>query len=184
LTGQQCDDIENLVDQMTRRHRIEFAKEFGLCTVRPGYSNTARGFFSCVLTTHLQASIGLSQAWGEAGLSAIARLDPTSPNSIELPLPAKDDAIEIIKAHLDHYRINQSEIGSMKPFTQDGVDTLLQSHSMLHPRTMLATAAKTVIYAAENAARSIDANVVGKAMENLASPGVVGDFTQGIDEAL
>ena len=38
------DDIENLVDQMTRRHRIEFAKEFGLCAVRPGYSNTARGF--------------------------------------------------------------------------------------------------------------------------------------------
>jgi hypothetical protein len=35
------DDIENLVDQMARRERIEFAKEFGLCTVRPGYANTA-----------------------------------------------------------------------------------------------------------------------------------------------
>ena len=49
---------------------------------------------------------------------------------------------------------------------------------------MLATAAKTVIYAAENGAHAIDANVIGKAMENLASPGVAGDFTEGIDEAL
>ena len=45
------DDIENLSDQMARRDRIEFAKEFGLCTVRPGYANTAYNFFSCVLTT-------------------------------------------------------------------------------------------------------------------------------------
>ena len=73
------DDIENLVDQMTRKERIEFAKEFGLCTVRPGYANTAHKFFSCVLTTHQQASVGLSLAWGKAGLSAIARLDPASP---------------------------------------------------------------------------------------------------------
>jgi hypothetical protein len=75
-------------------------------------------------------------------LSAIARLDPTSPNSIELPLPTRNDAIEIIKAHLDHYRVNKSDAGSIKPFTQEGVDALLQSHSMLHPRTMLATAPK------------------------------------------
>ena len=40
------DDIENLVDQMARKARIEFAKEFALCTVRPGYSNTEHSFFS------------------------------------------------------------------------------------------------------------------------------------------
>jgi hypothetical protein len=51
------DDIENLVDQMARRERIEFAKEFGLCTVRPGYANTEYRFFSNVLTTHQQASV-------------------------------------------------------------------------------------------------------------------------------
>jgi len=83
------DDIENLVDQMARRERIEFAKEFGLCTVRPGYANTEYRFFSCVLTTHQQASVSLSQAWGEAGLAAIGRLDPSSPNSVELPFPSK-----------------------------------------------------------------------------------------------
>jgi hypothetical protein len=71
------DDIENLVDQMARRERIEFAKEFGLCTVRPGYANTAYRFFSNVLTTHQQASLALSTAWGDAGLAAIGRLDPS-----------------------------------------------------------------------------------------------------------
>jgi hypothetical protein len=40
MARQAPDDIENLVDQMARRERIEFAKEFGLCTVRPGYANT------------------------------------------------------------------------------------------------------------------------------------------------
>jgi len=38
------DDVENLVDLMTRRTSIEFAKEFALCTVRPGYANTAHNF--------------------------------------------------------------------------------------------------------------------------------------------
>jgi len=84
------DDIENLVDKMVRKDRIQFAKEFGLCTVRPGYANTAYRFFSCVLTTHQQASIALSTAWGEAGLAAVGRLDPNSPNSVELPFPSKD----------------------------------------------------------------------------------------------
>ena len=39
------DDIENLVDQMARKHRLEFAKEFALCTVRGGYANTTHNFF-------------------------------------------------------------------------------------------------------------------------------------------
>lgn len=78
------EDIENLVDQMTRKHRIEFAKEFALCTVRPGYANTAYNFLSCVLTTHQQASVGLAQAWGDAGLSAHKRRRPGQHNDKSL----------------------------------------------------------------------------------------------------
>ena len=59
------DDIENLVDQMTRRQRLEFVKEFGICTVRPGYANTTHNFLSCVLTTHQSSSVPLAQAWNE-----------------------------------------------------------------------------------------------------------------------
>jgi hypothetical protein len=177
------DDIENLVDQMARRHRIEFAKEFALCTVRPGYANTQRSFFSCVLTTHQQASVGLSQAWGEAGLSAIARLDPTSPNSVELPLPSKDQAREIIVAHLNHYQVNPKDKGSIKPFSEEGLDALLQNKEMLHPRILLSNAAKVIQHALESGATVIDAALVKAAMDTSA-PIATPDFTEGIDTAL
>lgn len=177
------DDIENLVDQMARKARIEFAKEFALCTVRPGYSNTEHNFFSCVLTTHQQASVGLSSAWGDAGLAAIARLDPDSPNSVELPLPSKDQAREIIIAHLDHYRVNGAEKGSVKPFTDDGIEALLKSKQMLHPRLMLSSAAQVVFHAAQEGKAVVDADVVNAALDT--KPAIqTSDVSEGIDGAL
>ena len=178
------DDIENLVDQMTRRDRIEFAKEFGLCTVRPGYANTAYNFFSCVLTTHQQASVGLAQAWGDAGLSAIARLDPSSPNSVELAFPTKDEARQIIVAHLDYYRTNASDRGKITPFTEDGIDALLEDREAVHPRVLLSRAAKVVLHAVENGLNVIDANCVKASAAAAASAVTTPDVTEGIDEAL
>lgn len=176
------DDIENLVDQMARKERIEFAKEFGLCTVRPGYANTAHNFFSCVLTTHQQASVGLSQAWGEAGLSSIARLDPTSPNSVELPLPSKDQARQIVVAHLDYYRIKQANKGTIKPFTEDGIDALLKNR--LHPRNLLSNAAQVVERAKQEGVTAIDAALVKAAIDTSSITLPLFDFTEGIDGAL
>ena len=171
------DDIENLVDRMARRHRIEFAKAFGLCTVRPGYANTAHNFFSSVLTTHQQASVSLAQAWGEAGLAAFARLDPTSPNSVELPLPSEDQARDIIVAHLDYYRTDQGDAGTIKPFTADGLGVLLGDQRMRHPRVLLSTAANVVRKAMEDKA------TVRSAMDGsptLTTP----DFSEGLADAL
>lgn len=176
------DDIENLVDQMARRERIEFAKEFGLCTVRPGYANTTYRFFSNVLTTHQQASISLSQAWGEAGLAAIGRLDPGSPNSVELPFPSKEQARDIIVAHLDYFRTNPKDKGTIKPFTQDGIDSLLAGQTV-HPRATLSTAAKVVQYAADNKISSINAECVQAAGE-LKAQAAAPDFAEGIDGAV
>lgn len=176
------DDIENLVDQMARRERIEFAKEFGLCTVRPGYANTEYRFFSNVLTTHQQASVSLSQAWGEAGLAAIGRLDPASPNSVELPFPSKEQAQGIIVAHLDYFRIDQKEKGTIKPFTQDGIDALLAGPTV-HPRATLSHAAKVVQFAVDNKKTVIDAECV-KAAGELKTETAPRDFTEGIDGAL
>ncbi len=175
------DDIENLVDQMMRKHRIEFAKEFGLCTVRPGYANTAYSFFSCVLTTHQQASLGLATAWGDAGLATIARLDPASPNSVELPLPSKDQALEIIIAHLDHYRIDSAHTGTIMPFTEDGIEALLQYRQ--HPRDLLSGAAIVVLHAAQQGATAIDASLVNSATDSSVTQPAP-DFTEGIDSAL
>ncbi len=175
------DDIENLVDQMARRHRLEFAKEFALCTVRPGYANTTHNFFSCVLTTHQQASVGLSAAWGEAGLAGIARLDPNDPNSVELPLPSTDQAREIIVAHLDHYRTNPDKKGSIEPFTEDGMAALLKNRQ--HPRVLLGTAASIVSRAAQDGLISIDAAYVDSSAEGVPVQSTP-DFTEGIEGAV
>ena len=176
------DDIENLVDQMTRRERIEFAKNFGLCTVRPGYANTAYRFFSNVLTTHQQASAALATAWGEAGLAAIGRLDPGSPNSVELPFPSKEQAQGIIVAHLDYFRIDAQDKGTIKPFTQDGIDSLLAGQTV-HPRATLSTSAKVVQYAADKNIAVIDGECV-KAAGELKTQSAAPDFTEGIDGAI
>lgn len=177
------DDIENLVDQMSRKHRIEFAKEFALCTIRPGYANTAYNFLSCVLTTHQQASVGLAQAWGDAGLSAIARLDPSSPNSVELTFPSKDQARQIIIAHMDYYRISASDKGSIAPFTEGGIDALLEDRETVHPRMLLSRAASIVLHAVDKGISAIDAACVAAA---AAAPTSVTapDLTEGIEGAL
>ena len=175
------DDIENLVDQMARRHRLEFAKEFALCTVRPGYANTTHNFFSCVLTTHQQASVGLSAAWGEAGLAGIARLDPNDPNSVELPLPSTDQAREIIIAHLDYYRNNPNDKGRIDPFTEDGMEALLKGRQ--HPRVLLSAAASVVSRAAQEGITSIDGAFV-EAVSHVASVQSTPDFTEGIAGAV
>lgn len=175
------DDIENLVDQMARKQQIEFAKEFAICTVRPGYANTAYKFFSSVLTTHQQASVKLAQAWADAGLAAIAQLSPTSPNSVELPLPSPDQAREIIVAHLDYYRTSEVDKGTIKPFTEDGLNALLKNRQL--PRLFLADAAKVIAYAIQNGATAIDAAIVNAATEGSSSLPAI-DFTEGIDDAL
>lgn len=176
------DDIENLVDQMARRERIEFAKEFGLCTVRPGYANTEHRFFSNVLITHQQASVSLSQAWGEAGLAAIGRLDPSSPNSVELPFPSRAQAQDIVVAHLDYFRIDKKENGSIKPFTEDGIDALLAGQTV-HPRATLSNAAKVLQSAADDKKTVIDAHCV-KAAGELKTETATPDFSEGIDGAV
>ena len=158
------DDIENLADKMARRHQIAFAKELGICTVRPGYANSAYGFFSCVLTTHDSVIRRLSAAWGEAGLSSFARLDPDAPTSVELPLPTPDQATAIITAHLDHYRLDHDEDSSIKPFTDDGLSALIQKG--LLPRELLSNAAHTFMLAAEKGVSSIDAQLVAEATDS------------------
>ena len=175
------DDIENLTDQMTRKHRIEFAKEFGLCTVRPGYANTEHNFFSCVLTTHQSSALPLSQAWNEAGLSAMARLDPTAPTSVELPLPTPDQARNIIIAHLDRYRLNTGESGTIKPFTEDGLNALINNSQ--HPRVLLSSAAHAVLKARDKGSNFIDEETI-KEVSDRTDFSSEADFAEGIDDAL
>ncbi len=174
------DDIENLTDQMARRHRLEFAKEFGICTMRPGYANTDHSFFSCVLATHQQASTALAQAWNEAGLSGMAQLSPDARTSVKLPVPTPDQAREIIVAHLDRYRVDSTENGSIRPFTEDGLDALVSKNPQ--PRNLLTNASMVVIRAAEQGKVSIDVATVVEALSGDA-PVVSVDYTEGVEGA-
>ena len=171
------DDIENLADKMARRHQLEFAKELGICTVRPGYANSTYGFFSCVLTTHDSVIRRLSAAWDEAGLSSFARLNPDAPTSVELPLPTPDQATAIITAHLDYYRLDHNEDGSIEPFTDDGLSALIQKGQL--PRELLSNAALTFMLAAEKGMLSIDAQLVAEATDNQ-SVQTTTDYSAGL----
>lgn len=176
------DDIENLTDQMARRHRTEFVKEFRLCTVNPGYANTEYGFFSSVLTTHQQSVQGIAQAWTEAGLSTMAPLDPHAPTSVELPLPTPDQAQAIIIAHLDYYRANPDDSGTIRPFTEDGLQALIGRAR--HPRTMLSNAAYVMMYAVDGETAVIDANAVEEALSGALRPSSAPsytDYTEGME---
>ena len=174
------DDIENLTDQMTRRHRNEFAKEFGLCTVRTGYANNARRFFSCVLTTHQASARALAQAWTEAGLSSFARLEPEAPTSVELPLPTEEQARQILIEHLDFYRLDAGRRGTIHPFSKDGLAALVRESQ--HPRTLIAHAARAVAEAARKGYSEIDDRTVA---ETRGRPDVLpSDFGEGLDDAL
>ena len=175
------DDIENLTDQMARRHRLEFAKEFGLCTIRPGYANTEFGFFSSVLTTHQQSVTGISQAWSEAGLAAMARLDPGAPTSVELPLPTPDQARAILIAHLDHYRVSDEDKGTIKPFTEDGLQALVGLNQ--HPRRLLANGAHVAMQAVQGDSDHIDSAMVHEALSSM-GPSSEPDYTEGIEGTL
>lgn len=174
------DDIENLVDKMTRRHTVDFAKEFALGTLRPAYAAGNHNFFSCVLTTHMPVANKLANAWTEAGLSGIARLSPNDPNSVELPLPSANEAREIIIAHLDYYRINPADNGTASPFTEDGIRELLKNSQ--HPRILLGTAARVVSKAAQDGVASLDAAFVNSAKDDTGP--VIQDFSEGIGGAV
>ena len=70
----------------------------------------------------------------------------------------------MIVAHLDFFRINKDEDGSIKPFTRDGIDILLAG-PMVHPRTTLSNAAKVVQYAVDKKNTVVDAECVKAAGE-------------------
>ena len=117
----------------------------------------------------------------EHALAGIARLDPNDPNSVELPLPNADEARAIAVAHLDYYRKNPQDEGTIKPFTEDGMAALLKNSQ--HPRILLTTAASVVSSAADEGLTFIDAPFVERAIE-VSKVQPVLDFTEGIDGAV
>jgi hypothetical protein len=72
--------------------------------------------------------------------------------------------------------------GSIKPFTQDGIDALLAGQTV-HPRATLSTAAKVVQYALDKGLTSINAECIKEAGESKPSAAAP-DFSEGIEGAV
>jgi hypothetical protein len=117
-------------------------------------------------------------------LSAIARLDPASPNSVELGFPNKDQAKDMIVAHLDYYRINADERGTITPFTETGLSALIEDKDTVHPRVLLKAAANVVQAAAREGLSAIEDGFVRDARSTMAQIVTTPDLTEGLDAAL
>jgi len=85
------DDIENIVDQPTRKYREIFAKELGFIQFRMDYDAGIKRFLTIVLTTHDNAANKLSEAWNLAGLSASLPMSIDAPNSIKVTSPTLEE---------------------------------------------------------------------------------------------
>jgi len=174
------DDIENLTDQMTNKTAIEFAKELGLACLRPGRAAGDQRYFSAVLTTHQQAATKLARGWSEAGLQAVARLDPTAETSIRVPLPTVDGALEMMAEYIKYHRNDGPNVDRLHPFTEAAARKLVSGvQPPLHPRTFLQKAHFAVKQAADEEAAQIDEKAIKRLFaavgtKSSSEPSVVG----------
>ena len=160
------DDIENLTDQMSNKQSIEFAKELGLACLRPGRAAGDLRYFTAVLTTHQQAATKLARGWSEAGLQAVARLDPTAETSIRVPLPTEDGALEMMAAYIEKHRNDGPPVDRLHPFSEQAARNLVSGvQPPLHPRTFLQKAHFAVKQAADEKAERIDVDDIKRLFE-------------------
>jgi hypothetical protein len=160
------DDVENLTDQMANKEAIEFAKELGQAFLRPGRAASDRRYFTTVLTAHQQSATKLARGWSEAGLQAVARLDPGADTSIRVPLPSEDGALEMLAAYITHFRSEGPSVDRLHPFSDAAARKLVQGvQPALHPRTFLQKAHYVIKTAANDELDAVDVPVVDKILK-------------------
>jgi len=137
------DDIENIVDQPSRKYREIFAKELAYIQFRMDYDAGIKRFLTIVLTTHDNAAYKLSEAWNLAGLTASLPMSPDSPNSIKVLPPTLEEMKEIFKAHLAYYRLENVSCDPLFPFQTEAIN-LIAEESNFHPRKTLARANRII----------------------------------------
>jgi len=137
------DDIENIVDQPTRKYREIFAKDLGYIQFRMDYDAGIKRFLTIVLTTHDNAANKLSEAWNLAGLAASLPMSIDAPNSIKVTPPTAEEMDEIFKVHLSYYRLEGALCSPLFPFKHEAVHRLAEV-SRYHPRRTLAGANRII----------------------------------------
>ncbi|MDI6765017.1 MAG: hypothetical protein QME83_18600 [Thermodesulfobacteriota bacterium] len=137
------DDIENIVDQPSRKYREIFAKELAYIQFRMDYDAGIKRFLTIVLTTHDNAAYKLSEAWNLAGLATSLPMSPDSPNSIKVTPPTLEEMKEIFKAHLTYYRLEGVICDPLFPFQAEAIRRVAEE-SNFHPRKTLARANRII----------------------------------------
>ena len=130
------DDIENMIDKMSRREREAFAKELGYILLRGEYEASISRFVTVVLTTHAAAAQRLSEAWGLAGLQASLPMSLDAPNSILVPILSLGEAKQVVRHYLTYYQLSKPP-SHYHPFKEEAVELVVQQCNY-HPREFLA----------------------------------------------
>ena len=174
------DDIENIVDQPSRKYREIFAKELAYIQFRMDYDAGIKRFLTIVLTTHDNAAYKLSEAWNPAGLAISLPMSPDSPNSIKVTPPTFEEMKDIFKAHLAYYRLEGVICDPLFPFQTEAIRRIVEE-SNFHPRKTLARANRII-----EAARSktqVEEITPEFALEVIsATPGPIAEPTISIDD--
>ncbi len=134
------DDVENLVDQPGRKQQEIFAKNVGNNIFREDTVAAKTRMLTIILTTHENSARRLSQAWELAGLNASAPMTLDGPNTIKVPIPTTEGALDIMRAHILRYRDTSKSVqDDLYPFTIPAA-TKLVSAAKNHPRRFLSVA--------------------------------------------
>lgn len=156
------DDIENLVDQPGRKQQEVFAKTVGNCIFREETVAAKTRMLTIVLTTHENSARRLSQAWELAGLNASSPMKLDGPNTIKVPVPTTDGALDMMRAFLSHYRDTSLVVGDeLHPFSIAAATKLVNGTGK-HPRRFLSVANLFIDQACHEKSSIIDEMFIDK----------------------
>ena len=156
------DDIENLVDQPGRKQQEIFAKTVGNCIFREETVAAKTRMLTLVLTTHENSARRLSQAWELAGLNASSPMKLDGPNTIKVPIPTTEGALDMMRAFLNHYRDTSLAVeDELHPFSISAATKLVNATGK-HPRRFLSVANLFIDQACHEKCTIIDEKFIDK----------------------
>ncbi|MBT9145910.1 MAG: hypothetical protein DDT42_01787 [candidate division WS2 bacterium] len=131
------DDIERLTDRSTRKEIENFIKDFRIAFFSTGNEASNSNFFTIILTTHLQSSQKISEAWSVAGLGTAIPLVAGGHASVLTRKPDMKHCIDIITQHLKYYRDPAfTHPDEFYPFKKEAIETVIRDCDF-HPRRFL-----------------------------------------------
>jgi hypothetical protein len=169
------DDMENLTDQSTKGEIENFVKNMGLAFLRAPNEASNSSFFTLIFTAHQQSAQKISQAWTVAGLAPSYPLSPRGHASLLTRKPDLEQCLDIVKQHLEHYRIKESvQIpNEFFPLTKEAVVTVIQECDY-HPRRFLSRLSRIIIEALGEGEKEITPSFVAKVPEVEEEPSTAG----------